>query len=247
MEATIGIVVIVGLLAWWLWSRRRAPERKIAKLRVSMGYAENDAAEAARLDEWIGARGGRHAADQAEHRHGADRWADWLDRPDVLIIDTETTGLGNTAEVLEVAVLDTAGELRFHALSLPKGRIPTAASDIHGLTRDRLKAEGARPWPDVHRELAAVLAEAKAVLAWNADFDRRMLRQTGNRHGLRFRHPPASAWHDLIPAYRKMRPGGRHRLVDAVRRERVSDHDAHRAIGDCCAVLAVMRAVVNSE
>ena len=102
-------------------------------------------------------------------------------------------------------------------------------------------------WPEVHREVAPVLVEAKAVLAWNADFDRRMLRQTGNRHGLRFRRPSPSAWRDLIPTYGKMRPGGRDRLTDAVSREGIEPRDAHRAIGDCRAVFAVMRSVVDSE
>ena len=73
------------------------------------------------------------------------------------LLDTETTGLGNRAEVVEAAVLDTTGAVRYEALRLPVGRIPWAASDIHGLTRAKLTAAGARPWLGVHGELAEAL------------------------------------------------------------------------------------------
>ena len=111
-------------------------------------------------------------------------WAPWLDRPDVLIVDTETTGLGNRAEVIEVAAIDTTGAIRYEAMSLPVGRISAGAARVHGLSRRKLKAGGARPWPEVHAELAAVLSGAAVVFAWNAGFDRRLLSQTAERHGL---------------------------------------------------------------
>ena len=66
------------------------------------------------------------------------RTADWpalLDRDDVLVVDTETTGLGGTAEVVEVGVVDTTGKVRLHVLSMPQSRMPREASAIHGLTR----------------------------------------------------------------------------------------------------------------
>lgn len=129
----IGAVVA---LAWWgLRRRKRAQvECKFADLRKTLGYSAS------------GARKSRPRASSAT-------WAELLDRLDVLIIDTETTGLGERAEVIEVAALDTTGALRFHALSLPEKPIPRDASGIHGLTRRKLRAEGARPWPKVHGDL----------------------------------------------------------------------------------------------
>jgi len=169
-----------------------------------------------------------------------------LDRADVLIIDTETMGLGERAEVIEVAVLDTTGAVRFEALSMPVGRISTEAAAIHGLTRRRLKAEGARPWPEVHGELSPVLSGANVVIAWNAAFDRRMLDQTAARHGLGF---GKLRFRDAMADYRNLRsewPGkGRHSLAAAARREAIGPYEAHRALGDCRAVLAVIRAVAG--
>ena len=51
------------------------------------------------------------------------RWKSLLDRRDVLIVDTETTGLDSTAEIIEIAMLDTTGKPRFEALALPAGRV----------------------------------------------------------------------------------------------------------------------------
>ena len=167
-------------------------------------------------------------------------WRGLLERPDVLVVDTETTGLGARAEVVEIVAMDTTGAVRFEALAMPAGDMPKAASDVHGLTRDTLRAGGARPWPEVWADLAPVLASAAVVLAWNADFDRRMLAQTNGRHGLA---APALPWRDLLADYRLLRPGQRAGLQAAVAREGATAGVAHRARGDCESVLAVMRVV----
>ena len=88
-----------------------------------------------------------------------------LNRPDVLVIDVETTGLGERAEVIAIAVIDTTGRVLLNTVSLPQGRIPTKASDVHGMTRARLRSMGARPWPEVHAELRPLLFGAHVALA----------------------------------------------------------------------------------
>ena len=171
-----------------------------------------------------------------------ERWASWLNRKDVLILDTETTGLDASAEVIEVAVIDTEGNPRFESLSLPVGDVPEAASRIHGLTRSELQRLGSPVWPEIHGELVELLRRATIVLGWNTEFDETLLKQTARCHGLAW---PSLAWHDLLADDRRMHPGGRHTLQAAARRERVPQVlPAHRAIGDCQTVLAVMRAAV---
>lgn len=173
----------------------------------------------------------------------AQEWKSLLDRRDVLIVDTETTGLDGTAEIIEIAMLDTTGEPRFEALALPEGCVQASAAAVHGLTREALEAGGARPWPEIHGAVVARLHEACYVLAWNASFDRRMLERTAKRHGLPL---PRCTWVDLLADYRAMRKGrGRNRLEQAAAREGVTAGTAHRAMGDCRTALAVMRAVVE--
>ena len=234
----IVLLALVGFV-WWWWRRRRrrARERQFADLRKTFGYSAS------------GARKPKPGASSKPNAGASSAtWADLLDRPDVLIIDTETTGLGERAEVIEVAALDTTGTLRFHALSLPEGPIPRDASRIHGLTRRNLKAEGARPWPEVHGELIPVLEGAAVLLAWNARFDGRLLEQTTDRHGLFL---PELWLRDALEDYRELRgeaqAKGRHTLAAVVRRERVKvPGPAHRAEADCRMVLGIMRAVVES-
>lgn len=65
-----------------------------------------------------------HAAWQADRR-SAVSWARWaLVTRNVVILDTETTGLGADAEVVELAVLSPRGEVLFDSLVRPRKPIP---------------------------------------------------------------------------------------------------------------------------
>ena len=162
-----------------------------------------------------------------------------LDRTDTLVVDTETTGVGRGAEVIELVAIDTTGALRLSALSLPVGPISQKSLDIHGLSLRALHAEGARPWPEIHHECTAQLRDAACVLAWRANFDDRVLRQSAAAHNLAL---APIEWADVRPAYVDARPAGPHSLADAVRREQLRwEGRHHRAEADCRAVLAVMR------
>ena len=166
-----------------------------------------------------------------------------LEREDVLIVDTETTGVGPRAEVIEIVAIDTTGALRLSALSIPVKPISQESSEIHGLSLEALRAEGARPWPEVQQELVALLRDARCVLAWRADFDARVLDQTAAAHNLAL---APIVWADVRPAYVDARPGGRHSLADAIRREGLRwEGRHHRAEADCRAVLAVIRRIAE--
>ncbi len=192
------------------------------------------------VSAWV--RHARQKTNRQQINEGASTSvSDLLDRDDVLLVDTETTGLGETAEVIEIAAIDTLGNLRLSVLSMPEGRISSGASKVNGLTRRKLESEGAKPWPEIHEKVKSELESASVVLAWNAPFDVRMLNQTIERHELSDIQVEIA---DLLPAYRRFRPDGRHRLVDAVKREGAKwSGDGHRAEADCRAMLAVLREI----
>ena len=125
-------------------------------------------------------------------------WARWLDREDVLVVDTETTGRGRDAEALSVAVIDTTGRTRFSEPVMPAGPVPAEATAVHGLTRAKLRAAGARGWPEHHGRVARLMAGAAEVLAYNAAFDRRLLRQTAALYELSL---PQARWSCVMLAY----------------------------------------------
>ena len=167
-----------------------------------------------------------------------------LNRPDVLVVDVETTGLGDRAEVLAIAVIDTSGRVLLDTVSMPQGRIPTEASDVHGLTRPRLRSMGARPWPEVHGELVELLRGAKIVIAWNVEYDSRLLHQTAKRHGLTL---PSVTWRCAMEAETTTRgPDAPYaKLTEVARCFGVSASGAHNALSDVRITLAVVRALVG--
>ncbi|MCW3664158.1 3'-5' exonuclease, partial [Burkholderia cenocepacia] len=51
-----------------------------------------------------------------------------------ILLDTETTGLDESAEIVEIAVIDDAGNVLLNTLVKPKHPIPNSATAIHGIT-----------------------------------------------------------------------------------------------------------------
>lgn len=190
------------------------------------------------------ASGGRRRA--AGSRAGVADWPGLLQRDDVLILDTETTGLDRHAEVIEVAVINTRGEQVLHELALPLGDVPGPAARVHGLTKTRLKQLGARAWTDAHRSLAPTLRAATLVLVYNAPYDKRLLQQTCALHAVRL---PAVAWRCAMRDYAAWRRATRgatsgYGLEQAFIRECGADFSQeHRALSDCQMVLALMQSV----
>ena len=176
-------------------------------------------------------------------RYDGLTFGELLDRPDALIVDCETTGLGPRAEIVELAAVDTTGVLRFAAPVMPRSRISSDASDIHGLTRVRLRELEAKPWPEHHVEVHALL-DGQLVIGWNVEFDVRLIRQTCERYGL---EPPRVAWSDVLAFYRKHGPERRsYRLGNVLRAEGLRrEGSAHRAEADARAVLAIMRKLAD--
>jgi DNA polymerase III subunit epsilon len=109
------------------------------------------------------------------------------------VFDLETTGLDTkTARIVSacVAVLDASGELEGVAgewLVNPGVEIPTAASDVHGITNERARAEGA-PANEAVAEIASALQRifesGTAVVAFNAPYDFSILHSELLRYGL---------------------------------------------------------------
>lgn len=109
----------------------------------------------------------------------------WLGA-NALILDTETTGLDEYAEIVEIALIDCTGAVLLDTLVRPSARIPAGAVEIHGITDEMVAAAPA--WADVHEEFCR-LAEGRPIVVYNALYDRRVLRQTMRRYGLSI--PPA--------------------------------------------------------
>lgn len=177
-----------------------------------------------------------------EDRAAAAAWArDILARDDVLILDTETTGLNTEAEIVQLAIIGTDGEVILDTLVKPLDDIPAAATAIHGIDARRVRHA---PYFETLWEAITEIIEGNTLIIYNAGFDVAMLRQCCKRllissssffedmsvHcAMHWYSQFVGDWHDYHQSYTWQRlPGG-----------------DHSALGDCRATLAVLKEMAS--
>src|SRR6201995_836203 len=159
-----------------------------------------------------------------------------------LVIDTETNGLGGDAcEMTEVgAGLVGGGELhdRWGSLLRTPAPLRRGIQRFTGITQAMV--DGA-PYPDAVLPQIAHRLRGRVMVAHNAPFDRRVLRQAFDRAGLEWPDPPvictAALARTLLPLQRERRLGA---LADALG---IDVGVAHRALPDaetCARVLCAL-------
>lgn len=162
-------------------------------------------------------------------RIAASKWAAGVvaDAERVVFLDTETTGLGRRDEIIQIAILDINGrELCKTLVGLTNRKtVPKAASAIHGITKKDL--EGKPTYRELSHHLQSVL-RGKRVIAYNAEFDFRMMQQTFSIAG--GYKPDPSRWecamkvyaafygesHPFFGDYKWQKLGGSHDATDDV-------------------------------
>ena len=182
-------------------------------------------------------------------------WDNLLGRADVLVLDTETTGLC-CPEVVDIAVIDTRGYRRLNRLVQPaREKIESGATRVHGITMDHLKEEGAPQFSSLMQRMQQLVNEASAVCIYNAGFDLDAISVSlqnndisddlanmicsKSRCIMRDYAFLGGDWHDYWDGWAWCK------LVEAARRENIPQAGAHRALYDCKMVLGIMRAVVS--
>ena len=113
----------------------------------------------------------------------------------VLVLDTETTGLGKAPRLVELAVARvelSSGRIlgEWSSLVDPECPIPRGATQVHGITRAMVRGK-----PTARRVLevlAGMLTRTPHLVAHNAAYDVRVLRAEAKRVGVEL--PPATTW-----------------------------------------------------
>lgn len=98
-----------------------------------------------------------------------------------LYLDTETTGLDEGAEIIEIAILDAKGNVLLDSLVKPTSPISDAASKVHGIIMSMLG--DAPSWSQLADKVKTLLDE-QIVVTHNAEFDARMIRQSCLKYGV---------------------------------------------------------------
>lgn len=97
-------------------------------------------------------------------------------------LDTETTGLDNNSEIIEIAIIDEDGSILFQSLIKPVQPIPQSVTRIHGISNSMVKE--AKPWAILWQTIRGSLF-SRMIGIYNVDFDIRMIQQSHNLYGLR--------------------------------------------------------------
>lgn len=155
-----------------------------------------------------------------------------------LIIDTETTGLGEDDKALEIAIVDAAGTFEFSSLIKPTCHISEAAARVHGITAEVAGAgmDAEALWPIVH-----LIICGSPLLAYNAAFDSRIIVQTFG--------PEARdhEWHCLMNAWMEFHGLERWARLENVCHNIGVDAGGHRALGDAKAAREVLYWLAKQE
>ncbi|HNT53563.1 MAG TPA: 3'-5' exonuclease [Anaerolineaceae bacterium] len=163
-------------------------------------------------------------------------------------LDTETTGLNKTDEIIEIAVVDWDGSVLFESLVRPSQPIPAESTAVHGITDEMVKA--ARPWPMIWQQLRALLA-GRVVAIYNAEFDLRLMQQSMERYRLPWREQINALDVMLLYAdYRgewdpARRSNKRFRLAVAGAAFNIQLPNAHRGAADSLLTRALLHAMAG--
>ena len=109
-------------------------------------------------------------------RAAAVRRAQDLLARNVLVLDTETTGLGSRAEVCQIAVVRADGVIVVDEIVKPGVSIEPGAAAIHGITNEMVEGRGALKDTLKSLGLLTLLTAAESPIGiYNAAFDLRVL------------------------------------------------------------------------
>jgi DNA polymerase III subunit epsilon len=152
-----------------------------------------------------------------------------------VFLDTETTGLGITDEIVEIAIVDAQGIVLVDSFVRPRQPIPPSSTAIHGITDAMV--QGAPAWPILWSQIRSYLI-GKVLVAYNSDFDLRLMQQSHRVHSLPWKEKLQSF--DLMPLYGRFRgvwdsshrAWKNFRLDEAGRTSGISLPNAHRSLAD---------------
>ncbi|NLG99843.1 MAG: 3'-5' exonuclease [Chloroflexi bacterium] len=165
-------------------------------------------------------------------------------------LDTETTGLSRTDEIIEISIVDDDGSVLFESLVRPSQPIPPDSTRVHGITNSEVA--NASPWPAVWPQVRSVLF-GRLVVIYNEEFDLRMMQQSHARYRLPWKDrfntfdlmklyaEFRGEWDSYRRAYRY------HSLANAGRQCNISLPNAHRSTADTLLTRALLHYIAGCE
>ena len=157
-----------------------------------------------------------------------------------VILDTETTGLHDDAEIIELGIVRAAtGDILYNRRFKPHGAMNPESQKIHHI---RLADLTACPRFSEHIPEVRPIIESAPVIAWYADFDKGKLQGEFTRAGAPFDRCLEN-WHCASVLYHLLTFGNTRQIHDlpaACAAEGVSPTALHTTLGDLTAIRKVL-------
>lgn len=166
------------------------------------------------------------------------------------ILDTETTGIDNDDEVVELAVIDMLGNELYHSCFEPEKEVHWAAAKKTGITRKKLLGQPKfkDEWPEIKKILSG-----KLIIGHNISFDCRLIEQTAARYQIDKVEVSALFARnidsmDIAKEYlKKPEDVADYKLETLCAYFGYSEEQRHRATYDCLMVLYFLRKLEKSD
>lgn len=161
--------------------------------------------------------------------------------PKWVILDTETTGIGNDDVVIQLAIINLEGIQVIDTFLKPikKAGIPKDAIAVHGITYDKLY--NAPHYKEIYSVIQEKITD-KNIIAYNADYDRRLLKQTAYQEGAQ---RLKATWHCAMLQYARFKGQWNEKRQSYIY-QKLPTGD-HSAIGDCKATLKIIEEMASAS
>ncbi len=185
-----------------------------------------------------------------EEETEAIKWFKNLEDKKYLIIDTETTGLTNFDEIIELGIIDNNGKIVFDNRFNPIKHVSFGAYNTHGISEDILKdCKDFRLYYDKIKDIL----ENKNIVGYSAYFDCDMIKNTcinRNLENINYKKiydvmrnyaKYNQEWNDYYNNWKWLK------LIIACCRQGITVKDSHSAIGDCKLTLELIKKIQNLQ
>lgn len=154
-----------------------------------------------------------------------------------LIMDTETTGLGDDDEIIELALLNQDGEKLYHNYFYPSKEVEPGAAEINHLTQDVLAKLDAVNFVDEADNIIDIIEFSESsgipVLGHNLKFDIKMFNQTCQKYGINVDKDLFEGYKDSMTIAKEWLKSASYSLNNLTTLIGITREEQHNAADDC--------------